>query len=197
VLLSSLLAGWCPNCLIKWTPVSDRLLTARFSHRHNHITIIVTYAPTEDAPDEEEDMFYDQLTSSVSQVTPQDILIVLGDMNAVTGADRLGYKSIITYHLPHFIDVVNDNSHRLLSPCASSGLAVMGLWFRRRNMHCWTWYLNDGFTRKEIDQILVRQRNYGLVKSYRVYRGSEAPASTDHRLVVVTLALCLPYTQKP
>jgi len=49
------------------------------------MTVIVTYAPTENASDEEKDMFYDQLTSSVSQVTPQDILIVLGDMNAVTG----------------------------------------------------------------------------------------------------------------
>jgi len=43
----------------------------------------------------------------------------------------------------------------------------------------------------------VRQRDCGLVKSYRVYRGSEAPASTDHRLVVATVTLCLPYTQKP
>jgi len=140
-------------CLIKWTPVSDRLLMARFSHRHGHMTVIVTYAPTEDASDEEKDMFYDQLTSAVSQVTPQDILIFLGDMNAVTGADRLGYKSIIG---GFGSGVVNDNSHWLLSLCASSGLAVTGSWFRQRNMHRWTWYSNDGFTRKEIDHILVR-----------------------------------------
>jgi len=46
-------------CLIKWTLVSDGLLMARFSHRHGHMTVIVTYAPTEDASEEEKDMFYD------------------------------------------------------------------------------------------------------------------------------------------
>jgi len=73
----------------------------------------------------------------------------------------------------------------------------MGSWFCRRNMHRWTWYSNDVIPRKKIDNTLVRQRDCGLVKSYRVYRGSEAPASTDHQLVVATLALCLPYTQRP
>jgi len=82
------------------------------------MTVIVTYAPTEDTSDEEKDMFYDQLTSSVSQVTPQDILIVLGDMNPVTEADRLVYKSIIG---GFGSGVVNYNSHRLLSRCALSG----------------------------------------------------------------------------
>jgi len=158
------------------------------------MTVIVTYAPTENASDEEKDMFYDQLTSSVSQVTPQDILIVLGDMNAVTGADRLAFNSIIG---GFGSEMVNDNSHWFFSLCASSGFAGMGSWFHQRNMHRWTWYSNDGLTRIKIDDIIVPQRHRGLVKSYRVYRGSEAPASTDHRLVVATLALCLPYTQKP
>jgi len=36
-------------CLIKWTPVSDRLLTAWCLHRHGHMTVIVTYSPTKDA----------------------------------------------------------------------------------------------------------------------------------------------------
>jgi len=70
--------------------------------------VIVTYAPTEDTSDEEKDMLYDQLNSAVSQVTPQDILIVLGYMNAVTGSDRLGFKSIIS---GFGSGVVNDNSH--------------------------------------------------------------------------------------
>src|SRR5271163_4663256 len=84
----------------------------------------------------------------------------------------------------------------MLTLCASAGLALMGSWFRRRDVRRWTWYSNDGFTRKEIDHIIVRQRDRGIVKSYRVFRGSEAPANTDHRLVVASIKLCLPYSRR-
>src|ERR1051325_9113949 len=34
-----------------------------------------------------------------------------------------------------------------------------------------------------------------MFKSYRVFRGAEAPASTDHRLIVSSVALQLPFTK--
>jgi len=102
------------------------------------------------------DAFYDQLTSAVSVVPPHDIFLVLGDLNAVTGRDQMGFEAVIG----EFGSCTpNDNTLRLLSYCASSSLAVTGSWFRRRNIHRWSWYSNDGHTRKEIDHILVRQRD--------------------------------------
>ena len=35
--------------LTKWSALSYRLLLARFTHHHGHLSVIVTYAPTEDA----------------------------------------------------------------------------------------------------------------------------------------------------
>jgi hypothetical protein len=76
-------------------------------------------------------------------------------------------------------------------------LSIAGSWFQRRNIHRWTWYFNDGHTVKEIDHVITRQLDRGIIKSCRVFRGAEAPVSTDHRPLVVSVCLQMPYTHKP
>jgi len=68
---------------------------------------------------------------------------------------------------------------------------VLGSWFRRLDVRRWTWYSNDGFTKKEIDHFLTRQRDRGLIKSYRTVRSAESPANSDHVLLVAELSLTL------
>jgi len=34
------------KALTTWKPISDRLISARFAHKHGHLTIITAYAPT-------------------------------------------------------------------------------------------------------------------------------------------------------
>ena len=53
---------------------------------------------------------------------------------------------------------------------------------------------NDGHTRKELDHMLTR--DCSIFCTYRVFRGAEAPAITDHRLVVGTVKL-QPYLKPP
>ena len=49
--------------------------------------------------------------------------------------------------------------------------------------HRHSWLSNDGSTRKELDHTIV-------IKLCRVFRGSEAPANTDHRLVGLIAEMC-------
>jgi len=70
-------------------------------------------------------------------------------------------------------------------------LTVLGSWFRRLDVRVWTWYSNDGFTKKKLDHILTRQRDSGLIKSYRTFRSAESPAKSDHVLPVAELSLML------
>lgn len=73
------------KALLSWQPISDRILLARIVHRHGHLTILVTYAPTNVANDDTKDRFYDQLAAVVQTVPPHDQLVILGDMNAESG----------------------------------------------------------------------------------------------------------------
>jgi len=83
---------------------------------------------------------------------------------------------------PHESGSPNNSTARLLEFCSVTGTFVVGSWFRRRDIWRWTWISNDGVTKKKIDHILTRKQKYFL--SYRVYKGAECPANTDHCLIV-------------
>jgi len=184
--------GPLTSCLTKWSPISDRLLLARFSHCYGHLSVVVTYALTEDSPDEVKDDFYGQFDATILSIRSHDTLLVLCDLNATMGKDCGVFESVVG-RFGSGDDALNDNSLRMLFLCAFSGLAVIGSWFRRRDIHRWSWYSNDGRTRKEIDQILVHQRDRGLVVNCRIHCGCKAPASTDHRLPVATIRMQIPF----
>jgi len=88
-----------------------------------------------EAQNEVKDHFYEQLACAVSDVPPHDILLVLGDLNAVTGWNRVGLEAVIG---GFGSGIPDGNTIRLLPFCESFGLAVTGSWFKRRDIHCWT-----------------------------------------------------------
>uniref|UniRef100_A0AAQ6AH14 Endonuclease/exonuclease/phosphatase domain-containing protein n=1 Tax=Amphiprion ocellaris TaxID=80972 RepID=A0AAQ6AH14_AMPOC len=164
--------------LISWTPMSDRLLSARFLHQHGKLTVIVAYAPTDVADEDVKDAFWDQLHQAVGQAPPHDITIILTDANAtLSSSDRSTGSPVGTT----FADrTTNDNGNRLLLLCHHNNLCVADTWFPRKRIHHWTWYSLDGRTRKALDHILISRRWKSSVTNCRVYRGAEL-GNTDHR----------------
>ena len=129
--------------------------------------------------------------SILDTVPPHDQLVLLGDLNAVSGTSRDGFEQVVG----NFDSgVPNDNTYRLLTLCATYGLAILGSWFQRRNIHRFTWFSNDGRTVKEIDHIITRDRR--SFTACRVYRSAECPANTDHRLLVAEMRIRLCFTPK-
>ena len=162
-------------------------------HRQGHMSIIVAYVLMEDASDTEKDSFYNQLEPLVLSTPRPDQLFIMGEINAVSGTDRLGYEAVIG---SHGSGAPNDNTHRLLNLCSMANLVIADPFLRRLDIHRHTWFSNDGNTRKEIDHILIR--DISLIMRCRVYRGAEPPANSDHRLVVGRVKLQpYPRPQKP
>ena len=186
VMLSPVMA----RAMVSWRAVSDRLLLVRLQHRHGFLTIISVYAPTDPSDFATKDSFYDTLLDLVVHVPPHDKLIVAGDLNAVSGTDRACLETVVG---PYGSGVRNDNSARLLSFCASGGLAIIGSWFKRRNIYRWSWISPDQSTKKEIDHFLLRDRRDVL--SLRVMRGIEPPANSDHRLVLMRFKIVFPFAK--
>ena len=59
--------------LEEWTPISERIIKARFWSRHIKTTLIQVYAPTNDADEETKDSFYEQLQSVIHLTPHHDI----------------------------------------------------------------------------------------------------------------------------
>ena len=75
------------RCILGYWPLTDRILLMKIQGRPFNISIIVVYAPTSDCNEEEIDMFYDNLDMAKAQCKSQEIIIVMGDLNAKVGSE--------------------------------------------------------------------------------------------------------------
>ena len=90
-----LMAKRATEALIDWTPISKRIIKARFYSQHIKLTLVHVYAPTEDADDQTKDDFYTRLQDVLDNRNMHDMLIVTGDMNAKVGYDREAMKELL------------------------------------------------------------------------------------------------------
>jgi len=84
--------------VVSCQPISDRLLLARFAHKHRHLSIIVLYAPTHLSEDHDKDNFYNQLSAATQSIPPHDIfqrLLVIGKART----DEYDIHQLLQYEL--------------------------------------------------------------------------------------------------
>jgi len=55
--------------------------------KYNNITLINVYAPTQDHTEEIKELFYDDLQYLLDKTPKNDIIIILGDVNAQLGKE--------------------------------------------------------------------------------------------------------------
>ena len=105
------------NSLISYTPISVRIITARLHSQHINISVVVAYAPTEDAEGGEKDEFYHQLSGVFDKLPGHDAKPLLGDFkfNARIGRDNSTWSGVINKESFH--DYSNENGKRLLEFC--------------------------------------------------------------------------------
>jgi len=146
------------NSLVSWSPVSGRILTARFLHRHGKMTIIVAYAPINVTDDPAKDAFRDKLHQVVQNALPHDITVILTDANATFSSSSRSDETKSAIGTTFVDSCTNDNWRRLLNLCGVNDLSIVDTWFPRKKIHQWTWYSPDGRTRKALDHIIVTRR---------------------------------------
>ena len=123
--------------------------------------------------------------------TPHDITVLLGDFNATVRDDMGVWRGTVGPVSP---DPLNDNGLRLLELCRSHDLYIANTYFQPKTLHQYTWYSNDGRTKKMIDYVIISKRWRSLVKNYRTYRSAKL-GNADHRLVCADLRL-RPHAQR-
>ena len=165
------------KCLLEWKPVNERIIKARYNSSFAKLTVIVCYAPTEDSPEVEKDIFYDKLQELVDETPSHDVLLIMGDLNAKVGSKNEGKESTMG---KQGMGEINDNGERLTALCQENRLVIGGTIFEHKNIHKLTWTSPDGNTRNQIDHIIINNRWRSSLQDVVAKRGADV--GSDHTL---------------
>ena len=176
--------------LIEWKPISPRLLKARFNSKYTKLSVIVCYAPTNTADDDQKDEFYEQLNATTQEVSSHDMLVIIGDMNARPGSDNTGKTRIMGNE---GYGTINENGTRLCNFCEDNNLKIGGTLFPHKSIHKITWISPDDHTKAQLDHILINCKWKSSLQDVRVHRGADI--ASDHFLCIASVKLKLRKTR--
>ena len=115
-----ILTNRAASALLSWHPVNDRILIATLRHWFGILSVVVVYAPTNEASPSDKDDFYQTLDSAMLLTKTNDLVICLGDFNAVTGLRSTTPGPVGLFGSRS----ANDNSDRFVSFCEGAQLRI-------------------------------------------------------------------------
>lgn len=163
------------NALTEWEPIDAWLVYARFIDSHGNTSIFVCYAPTNSAPDDRKDEFYERLQNAVGRV--------VGDFNAVLGDSNDGFQERIGRM--GVGNTMSENGVRFASFCLANELVIGGTVFQLPNIRTTPWVSPCGKYKNQIDHVAISRKHKSSLLDVRVRRGADV--GSDHQLVMVKL----------
>ena len=76
------------KAVLGYWPVSDRIIVMTIQGKPFNIAIAQVYAPTSASTDGEIEEFYNLLESTLDQIKSNEVLVVMGDLNAKAEQER-------------------------------------------------------------------------------------------------------------
>ncbi|CAH2091584.1 unnamed protein product [Euphydryas editha] len=168
------------NNIENYIGISDRVCLLNMKFEKVTISIIQVYAPTSEAPEEEVEVFYNQIDEA--QNLARGKLILMGDFNAKIGQRKSPENSIMG---PYCYGKRNNRGGRLLQYALTNKFTIINTIFKKKVKNLWTWTSPDRKYKNQIDYIL--SNNPKLFTNIEVLKNSIFPS--DHRLLRGTLQL--------
>ena len=165
-------------CLTGWNPISDRIISLRLATKVRHLTLIQVYAPTEQAPDDVKDAFYQQLAHTLNNVKKSDIVVLMGDLNAQVGSLNENWEKVMG---TQGLGTMNKNGELFAELCGNHDLVIGGTLFKHLNIHKVTWVSPDRRTQNQIDHIAISGKWRSSLLDVRNRRGADV--YSDHHLL--------------
>ena len=150
------------------------------------LNIIQVYAPTTDYSDEDIEAFYEQVDSARSQCKPEEITLVVGDLNAKVGRGRSG-EVVGNYGLGQR----NERGDRWMEWCESWEQIIMNTFFRHHPRHLYTWKSPGDRVRNQIDYITVNRRFRNSISQVKMSPAADCGVGCDHTPLVAHIKLKL------
>ncbi|CAM5093877.1 unnamed protein product [Eretmochelys imbricata] len=172
--------------LLAWKSISSRIMRARLKEKHNNITLIQCYAPTNDSDEDVKDKFYLTLQAELERVPRHDLTITMGDLNAKVGKNNTNNDRAMGRH---GCGTVNENRERVVDFCNMNDLVIGGTLFEHCEIHKLTWCSPIGRDKNQIDHIMINGKWRHSLTDVKVRRGADV--GSDHHLVTASIKLKL------
>ena len=169
---------------------SDRLMRVRLNGTPVDIVVIVTYMPTTDHDDEEVETVYEQVEDAIRRGRGDDYVIVMGDLNAVVGAES---EEDVTGR--YGLGKRNERGQMLVEFCKRNNLCITNTWYRQPKRRIYTWKGPGDLRRMQLDYIMVKKRYRNSVKNSHAFPGADV--DSDHNLVTMKVRLTLKRLKQP
>jgi exonuclease III len=188
--LTKAAATW-KNSGSEWEPISERILRIRLHCHPINITFIAVYSPinpSTPAKVADADKFYTDLQDTLDRVDRNDMVMIMGDLNARLGdAEHQTAPQCIG---PFTTDLLNDNGTRLLDLCLQNDLVVSNSFFSHRRIHQTAWMHPGTKQWHMLDYTIVNGKFRSSVEDVCVRKAAGA-VGTDHQLLRTKVKLHL------
>ncbi|KAJ8351146.1 hypothetical protein SKAU_G00226220 [Synaphobranchus kaupii] len=175
-----MLSSRARKALLQVYRLTERILIADFDGNPG-TTIMVVYSPTNVAPAEEVERFYEDLGTAISDVPAHKFIAVLGDFNARLGPEEARFA----YH-----DATNRNGEHLATLLTEQELLAANTLFQKRMGKRWTFQDRASGMLRQLDYILVRRKWRNSVTNAEPY-STFSTVGSDHRVVSMRVRLSL------
>ena len=187
--------------------ITDRICTAKFTQQNKNIHIINCYAHTlknSNKETQKRENFYKSIAEHVSQIPANDIPIIVGDFNAITGTLHETYPKVIGKHGK---GKHNENGTALVETANHLKLVATNTLFQHKLAHITTWQTTNknkkswknkqrkNPIRNQIDYIFIRQTYLPLTKNARAFGGTQC--NSDHKMIITTFRMNMAFLHKP
>ncbi len=118
------------------------------------LTLIQVYAPTQQAPEEDTEKFYN-LLNTVYNKEKTYYTAVMGDYNVKIGINREGRNSIGKFAK----GITNENRDKATYFAEKNNLKLISSFLKKKKkVNKWTWRSPDGLSKNEIDHFFLNDQ---------------------------------------
>ena len=168
-----------------------RLIAMNITIHGFKLRIVNVYSPTDtDGSAQQKDVFYRKVRKSCESLQKNHKLLVCGDFNAITSV----VLSNTCYNGTNIVEdkKCNVDGERLKTFCRSNKLCMLQTYVDVPLEDRYTWYSNDGKTKRVLDYILAQRFLQQYMENCTVKKDYEF--DSDHKLLVADF--CTPCTKR-
>ena len=177
----------------EWEAVSERIVKIRLKCSQINMTIIAAYFlvnPSNKQAADISDRFYNDLQDALNKVSTDDMIIIMGDLNARVGNMQPQEPASNSIGL-FTVDSTNENGFKLIDFCTINNLIISNTFLEHKTVHQMSWMHPGNKTWHMIDYTLVNKKFRSSVEDVRIFRRASGAIGTDHYLMRANIRLHL------